>query len=381
MKKFMSVLLSLTMLVALVGCGGSKPAEPAAETTEAAADSAETKEGEEKTEGDAAEEPAAEASSDKPLKVALIYSGFLGDKSFNDSAHEGLLRAQSEFGIEFKEMESKEPADWESNFVAMASEDYDLVIGVSTQFQEIMQKHCPSFPDQKFAIIDGIVEGDNIVSSTFAQNEGSFLAGAAAAMFTTKTDIEGVNEEKIIGWVGGMDIPVLHDFFVGYEQGAKYIDPDIQILQSFAGTFNDPLKGKELTLTQYSQGADIVMNVASGTGVGILEAAKEAGKYAVGVDLNQDDVYPGSILTSMLKNVDQGVYLAIESVINGTYEGNTTTYLDINNGGVGLTDMSVMKTALGDKFPNDILDKVAELEEKVRSGEIVVEAYEGFGRK
>lgn len=320
-------------------------------------------------------------SGGKKLKVALVYSGFLGDKSFNDSAHEGAMRAVEEFGIELKELESKEPTEWESNFVAMAAEGYDLVIGVSTQFQEIMAKHCPEFPDTKFAIIDGVVPGDNIVSSTFAQNEGSFLAGAAAAMFTTKTDIPGVNADKTIGWVGGMDIPVLSDFFVGYEQGAKYIDPEIKILQSFAGTFNDPLKGKELTIAQYSQGADIVMNVASGTGTGILEAAKEEGKYAIGVDLDQDGVYPGSILTSMLKRVDNATYLAIESVIKGTYQGNTTTYLDIANGGVGLTDMSVMKEALGDKFPQDILDTIAELQEKVKAGEIQIEAYEGFGRK
>jgi len=263
----------------------------------------------------------------------------------------------------------------------MASEDYDLIIGVSTQFQEIMAKHCPEYPNKKFALIDGVVEGDNIVSSTFAQNEGSFLAGAAAAMFTTKTDIEGVNEDKVIGWVGGMDIPVLQDFFIGYEQGAKYIDPDVQILRSFAGSFTDPLKGKELTLAQYSQGADIVMNVASGTGVGILEAAKEDGKYAIGVDLNQDGEFPGSILTSMLKNVDQATYLAIESVVNGTFEGGSVTYLDISNGGVGLTDMSVMKEALGDKFPQDILDRIKELEEKVKSGEIKVDFYDGFGPK
>lgn len=354
MKKFLAVALSMIVFASVFsGCSGTG----------------------EKAAGDKG------GSGDKKIKVALIYSGFLGDKSFNDSAHAGAMKAAEELGVEIKEMQSKEPTEWESNFVAMASEDYDLVIGVSTQFQEIMAKHCPEYPNKKFALIDGVVEGDNIVSSTFAQNEGSFLAGAAAAMFTTKTDIEGVNEDKIIGWVGGMDIPVLQDFFIGYEQGAKYIDPDVQILRSFAGSFTDPLKGKELTLAQYSQGADIVMNVASGTGVGILEAAKEDGKYAIGVDLNQDGEFPGSILTSMLKNVDQATYLAIESVVNGTFEGGSVTYLDISNGGVGLTDMSVMKEALGDKFPQDILDRIKELEEKVKSGEIKVDFYDGFGPK
>lgn len=355
MKKILSLLLVMTLVIGILAGCSSEPADEG---------SGETNDG-----------------GKEKLKVALIYSGFLGDKSFNDSAHEGALRAVEDFGIELKEMESKEPAEWESNFVAMAADGYDLVIGVSTQFEEIVAKHAPEFPDTKFAIIDGVVKGENVASSTFAQNEGSFLAGAAAAMFTTKTDIEGVNEEKVIGWVGGLDIPVLADFFIGYEQGAAYIDPEVKVLQSFAGTFNDPLKGKELTIAQYSQGADIVMNVASGTGTGILEAAKEEGKYAIGVDLDQDDVYPGSILTSMLKRVDNATYIAIESVVEGTYEGNKTVYLDISNGGVGLTDMSVMKEALGDKFPQDIIDKIEELEEKVKSGEIEVEAFEGFGRK
>lgn len=371
MKKVLATLLALSLiLVPFGGCSSSTPAASTAAQPEASAAAPA-----------ASKSDAASASDGKKLKVALLYSGFLGDKSFNDSAHAGAEKAVKDFGIELKEMESSEPAEWESNFVAMASGGYDLVIGVSSQYQDIMKKHCAEYPNVKFAILDGVVSGDNVVSSTFAQNEGSFLAGAAAAMFTTKTDIKGVNADKTIGWVGGMDIPVLHDFFVGYEQGAKYIDPNIKVLQSFAGSFSDPLKGKELTIAQYSQGADIVMNVASGTGTGILEAAKEKGKFAIGVDLDQDSVYPGSILTSMVKHVDSGTYMAIESVVKGTFKGNTTTYLDISNGGVGLTDMSTMKKALGDKFPQDILDKVTQLQDKIKSGEIKVNAYQGFGKK
>lgn len=320
------------------------------------------------------------SGADGKVKVGVVLSGFLGDKSFNDSANIGLERAKKELGVEVKILQSQVPAEWESNFVALASEDYDIVIGVSTQFQDIIEKHAPKFPDKKFALIDGSLQLDNVASAIFAQNEGSFLAGAAAAIFTTKTDVPGVNSDKIIGWVGGMDIPVLQDFFIGYKQGAELIDPDIKILRSFAGTFNDPLKGKELTIAQYSQGADIVMNVASNTGNGILEAAKENNKYAIGVDINQDDIYPGHILTSMLKRVDIAAYLIVESVVKGTFEGNKVLYLGIDNGGVGLTDMSTMKNALGDKFPNDIFEKIADLEKKVKSGEIKVKNYEGFGR-
>ena len=230
-------------------------------------------------------------------------------------------------------------------------------------------------------MIDGVCDaGDNVVSTLFAQNEGSFLAGAAAAMLTTKTDIPGINDQKIIGWVGGMDIPVLHDFYVGYEQGAKYIDPDIEILQSFAGTFTDALKGKELATAQINQGADVVMNVANITGMGVMEAASEQGVYAIGVDTNQDDLYPGSVFTSMTKKVDNCTYQIIQSVIDGTFEGGTSSYMDLAHDGVGLTDFAVIKESLGDQFPQDIADKVEELKEKIASGEIVVDSYEGYGK-
>lgn len=317
-------------------------------------------------------------NSAEKTRVAVVLAGFLGDKSFNDSAWEGVKRAEEEFNLEVKVMESSVPADWESNLLAMAQDNYDLVIGVSSQIQEPIEKHASEFPDTKFALIDGVVKQDNVVSAVFAQNEGSFLAGAAAAMFTQNTDIPNVNENKTIGWVGGMDVPVLHDFLVGYKQGAKYIDPETEVLVSFAGTFNDPLKGKELTLAQYSQGADIVMNVASNTGNGILEAAKESGNYAIGVDLDQDAVYPGSILTSMLKRVDIATYEIIKSVVEDNFKGGEIVEMNVSNGGVGLTDMSVMKEALGDKFPEDILVKIDELTEKIKSGEIKVDSYEGF---
>ena len=289
------------------------------------------------------------------------------------------MKAQKDFGVEVKELEGTTADEWEANLLAVCEDGYDLVICSSSNFEEYMKKYCASYPDVKFAVIDTTVEGDNIQSISFAQNQGSFLAGAAAAMFTTHDEIEGVNSDKIIGWVGGMDIPVLHDFFVGYEQGAKYIDPDIQILQAFAGTWNDPLKGKELTLAQYDQGADIVMNVASGTGPGILEAAKDAGHYAIGVDLNQDNDQPGSVLTSMVKRVDTACYMTVQSVVDGSFQGGFTAYLTVADGGVSLTDFSVIKEALGDQFPQEILDKVQELSDKITSGEIVVENYDGFG--
>ena len=350
-KKLLSVLLAMVMVLCLAACGGNNN-QPA-----------DNNGGEDK----------------EAIKVCVVYSGKLGDKSYNDSCNEGATKAAADFGVEIKSLEGTVATEWEANFLSACEDGYDLVICSSSNFQPYLEKYAPSYPDVKFAIIDTTVPGDNIVSISFAQNQGSFLAGAAAAMFTEHAEIEGVNEEAIIGWVGGMEIPVLEDFYIGYEAGAKYINPDITVLQSFAGTWNDPLKGKELTLAQYEQGADIVMNVASGTGPGILEGAKEAGKYAIGVDLNQDNDQPGHVLTSMVKRVDTACYSVIESVVNGTFAGNTVSYLDVAGEGVSLTDFAVIKEALGDKFPEEILTQLEEIEAKIISGEIVVSNYEGFG--
>ena len=360
MKKVISMLLILGLSFGLIAC------------------SSDSKEG---TDSNAttAEGDASTGSDDAPIRVCVVYTGNLGDKSYNDSCNAGAQRAVEEFGIEIKSLEGTTAEEWEANLVAACEEGYDLIIGASSNIADYIATHAPNYPDIKFAVIDTTVDLPNVASISFAQNQGSFLAGAAAAMFTEKSDIEGVNDEQIIGWVGGMDIPVLHDFFIGYEQGAQYVNPDIKILQSFAGTWTDPLKGKELTLAQYEQGADIVMNVASGTGTGILEGAKEAGKYAIGVDLNQDNDQPGSILTSMEKRVDNACFLIIESIVNGTFAGGTTQYLTLKEGGVALTDFSVMREHLGDQFPEDIVTACEELAEKIIAGEIVVENYEGFG--
>ena len=372
MKKCLSLILaSLLSCSLLLGCGKSanEVAESNANKTEAAqADSKEEKSSDK-----------SDSKEKKGVRVCIVYTGNLGDKSYNDSCNAGAKKAVEDFGIELKSLEGTTAQEWEANLVAACEEGYDLIIGASSNIADYITEHAPNYPDVKFAVIDTTVNLENVESISFAQNQGSFLAGAAAAMFTQKTDIPNVNDAHVIGWVGGMDIPVLHDFYTGYEQGAKYIDPDVTILQAFAGSWTDPLKGKELTLAQYEQGADIVMNVASGTGTGILEAAKEADKYAIGVDLNQDADQPGHVVTSMVKRVDNACYLVIQSVVEGTFNGGSTQYLSLAEGGVSLTDFAEIKKSLGEKFPQDIVDKCEELSKKIISGEIVVDNYEGFG--
>ncbi|HHY92420.1 MAG TPA: BMP family ABC transporter substrate-binding protein [Firmicutes bacterium] len=316
---------------------------------------------------------APEQGKEKKFRVAYVISGNLGDKSFFDSGMAGMERVQKELGAEIKVIQSVNSADWEPNLESAAQDGYDVVVAAASQMHDAIQNVAPKYPKVKFVYIDDVVKGDNIASITFAQNEGSFLAGALAALMTTHTELPGMNKEKIIGWVGGSDIAVLHDFLTGYEQGAKYIDPQVKVLSSFAGSFNDPAKGKELTLAQYNQGADIVMNVASGTGVGILEAAKDAGKYAIGVDSDQDGIYPGHILTSMLKRVDNAVFDQVKLAKEGQWKAGHFEY-GLQNQGVGLTDMKVM----GDKIPQEVRQKLADITAKVAKGEIKVDHYANF---
>ncbi len=383
MKKLLQLAGALLLTLSLSAC--ATPANQAKETKEEVkqeeTQNEENKEVENKDENKEENKEETGKKSDKPLKVAIVYTGLLGDKSYNDSANIGAKKATEDFGVEVTSLEGLTAQEWEANLISACEDDYDLIIGASSNIADFIQEHGPNYPDKMFAVIDTTVDLPNVQSISFAQNEGSFLAGAAAALFTQHTEIEGVNDKAIIGWVGGMDIPVLHDFYTGYEQGAKYINPDIKILQSFAGSWTDPLKGKELTLAQFDQGADIVMNVASGTGPGILEAAKEAGKYAIGVDLDQDNDQPGSVLTSMVKRVDSAVYLTIQSAVEGNFQGGSTKYLSLAENGVSLTDFSVMKEHLGDKFPQEIVDKVDELAKKIIDGEIKVDNYKGFGKE
>lgn len=383
MKKLLQLAGALLLTLSLSAC--ATPANQAKETKEEVkqeeTQTEENKEVENKDENKEENKEETGKKSDKPLKVAIVYTGLLGDKSYNDSANIGAKKATDDFGVEVTSLEGLTAQEWEANLISACEDDYDLIIGASSNIADFIQEHGPNYPDKMFAVIDTTVDLPNVQSISFAQNEGSFLAGAAAALFTQHTEIEGVNDKAIIGWVGGMDIPVLHDFYTGYEQGAKYINPDIKILQSFAGSWTDPLKGKELTLAQFDQGADIVMNVASGTGPGILEAAKEAGKYAIGVDLDQDNDQPGSVLTSMVKRVDSAVYLTIQSAVEGNFQGGSTKYLSLAENGVSLTDFSVMKEHLGDKFPQEIVDKVDELAKKIIDGEIKVDNYKGFGKE
>lgn len=326
------------------------------------------------------QEPAAQpgggaGTGEQPLKVALVVNGTLGDKSFFDSANAGIERAKQELGIEAEVIEAgNQPSEWEPALRDAAEGDYDVIIVGTWQMLDHVQKVAPEHPDKKFVVFDTAPEKPedvlpNVYYILYKQNEGSFLAGAFAALVTTSTELQGANPDKVIGMVGGMDIPVINDFRVGYEQGAKYVDPEVQVLVSYAENFSDPAKGKELALAQFNQGADIVFNVAGGTGLGVLEAAKEAGKYAIGVDSNQNYLHPGHVLTSMLKRVDNSLFRALSLAKEGKLPVGQVESLGIDVDAVGLAKDEYYNQYV----PQSIRDKMEEIESKLRSGEIQVD--------
>lgn len=312
--------------------------------------------------------------SEDGLSVGYYVNHTLGDKSFFDSAKRGIDKAEKDLGYKAKTIEGgTNQGDWAAGLESMiASKDYDVIVVGTSQMTEIVGELAQKYPDQDFIFFDDIVKDrENVYSMTYSQSEGSFLAGAFAALVTTSAELSGANADKVIGFVGGMDIPIINDFKSGFEQGASHIDPSVKVIASYIGNFSDAPKGKELALAQIkSQNADIVYQVASTAGLGVLEAANEEGVYSIGVDSNQNDLYPGSVLSSMLKNIDNSVFRALELYKDGKLELGTQEELGIKEGGVGLAKDDLYE----EHVPQAIRDKMLEVEEKLDSGEVVVES-------
>jgi basic membrane protein A len=362
MKKQLLVLLSLLTLVLFVtACGAAATPAPAAP---------------------AEQQEAAAPGSAKPLKVLLFINGVLGDKSFFDSSQRGIDRAVKELGIEAKTIEAGlDETNWGPALTdAAENEDFDVLVTGTYQMISYLEQIAPQYPDKRFIIFDANVNYDskccdNVYSVLYKQNEGSYLAGVYAAAMTTQS-IDGMNPEAVIGSVGGQEIPVILDFMVGYEQGAKDTNPNITVIRQFADSWNDPAKGKELAKAQFSQGADIVFQIAGGTGLGVFAAAAENGKYAVGVDSDQaliveesDPTQAARILTSMLKNVDNSLFRALDLHQKGELKYGATEALGIAEGGVGLARNKFYDQTT----PAEVKKIVDDAEKKILAGEITVD--------
>lgn len=302
-------------------------------------------------------------------KIGLVFDvGGLGDKSFNDSAHRGLMRAKAELGVQVQYIEPGDGSDRESAMRQRAAAGDQLVIGVGFIFSDDITKLAKEFPRTKFACIDynlpaGLAAPPpNLVGLRFREHEGSFLVGAIAGR---------VSRSKKVGFVGGMKIPLIRKFEVGFDAGVKHVCPDCQVLSAYAGTepkaFADPTKGKELALAQYARGVDIVYHASGKTGDGVFDAAKEQKKLAIGVDSDQFHVAPCCVLTSMIKNVDVAVFDVIKQVKEGKFASGVQE-LGLAEGGVSFVYDDNNKGFI----PQAVFDEVGEISKQVAAGAIKV---------
>lgn len=300
------------------------------------------------------------APEGKKLKVGLVFdSGGRGDKSFNDSAYRGLERAVKELGIEEKTVDSAKEADYEGNIDALAEQGVDLIFAVGISMQKALSVVAPKYPNMKFAIVDAPVDSPNVRSLVFREEEGSFLAGYLAGLMT---------KSNKLGFVGGMEIPLIKKFQAGYEAGAKTANPNVEVLPAkYTGDWSNQDLGKQSAKTLYGQGADIVYHASGRCGLGVIEAAREEGKYAIGVDSDQDYLAEGRVLTSMIKRVDESVFQTIKDLKDGKWDTGTKVY-DLKANGVGLSDMTYTK----DKVGPENLKKVDEMRAKIVAGEFKV---------
>lgn len=300
------------------------------------------------------------------LQVAMIIAqGGLGDQSYNDLANEGLTRAEEEFGIEAQRIESPDiVSQGEAVLRQAGTAGFDVVIDLEFSTAEALGALAPEFPDTQWTFMNLPIEGDNVTSFVFAEHQGSYLAGALSALATSDTSIPGMNEEKVIGAVGGTKSTGIDKFIVGFMQGAMDIDPEVEVLVSYTNDFGDAAKGRSAAEAMFEDGADIVYQIAGGAGLGVIQAAADAGVYAIGVDTDQSAVAPEAVLTSMIKRTDNAVYESVARGVEGTLGGETVN-LDLAAGGVELG-------TIVDGVPQEHVDQVDELRQQVIDGEIEV---------
>lgn len=250
-------------------------------------------------------------AADKPAAL-IIAQGGMGDESYNDLAFAGFQRALKETGLEGKPVESKDVVAQAADILRRASDaDFGLVVDLEYAHGEPMLEVAKDYPDTTFAILNQVQKGDNIVSVLFQEQEGSYLAGVLAAQVTTDTSIKGINAEPIIGVIGGTKSAGIDKFIAGYIEGAKSVNPKIDVKVAYSNNFADPALGQQMAKAMFEEGVDIIYQVAGGTGTGVIQAAKDTGHFAIGVDGDQDGVAPGNVLTSMIKKTD----VAVEDVV------------------------------------------------------------------
>ncbi|MEG0164195.1 BMP family lipoprotein [Anaerorhabdus sp.] len=349
MKKVLKSALALLLAGALVAGCSSKPAP---------------------TETPAATDGGATAGT-CPVKIGLVTdTGGVDDKSFNQSAWEGLVKFQTEAGLDascIKYLQSTADSDYIPNLSTFADEDYDLIIAVGYLFQEAIDTVSANYPDKNFLFIDSVSEQANVESAVYNAEQGSFLVGVAAGLEAK------ANGSNVVGFVGGMEGPLIGAFQAGYEQGVLAANPEATIMVDYADSFSDDSKGQTLAVKQYDAGATVIYQAAGAAGNGVIKEAKERGDvWAIGVDKDQynDGTIDGGksvILTSMIKRVDISTYTAAKAILDGTFAGGTVVF-NLENDGVGA------ELSSGRNLSDETITVINDYATKIKSGEIVVDA-------
>jgi basic membrane protein A len=364
MKKYLSVLLAaLMVLTIMAGCGGNGGSSAPAPAPAPSGDNNST--------------PAPEGT--KVWNVANIVNGNLGDKSFFDSCEAGLKKLQDDGLIKYKTFElgatDADQPKWVSTLDELSADgSYDLIVCGTYQMDAYLNECAAKYPDQKYFIYDAEVAQPNVASITFKQNDLGYLVGTAAALMTSSS-MEKINSEKVIGFVGGEDGPVINDFLVGFIQGAQAADPEVKIDSQYVGNFYDTGRGKEIANVMVNNKCDVIWGVAGGAGNGAAEAAAEHNVWFIGADSDQEATFSASqpqmaaaTIFSGLKNCGDGVIYMLNKLNDGTIEWGKTTQLGIAEGGVGLTNGGNFQ-----KLPDDIKKALDDVAPKVTSGEIKVD--------
>ncbi|HEX8136142.1 MAG TPA: BMP family ABC transporter substrate-binding protein [Pyrinomonadaceae bacterium] len=323
-------------------------------------------------------------AADDPSKVhvGIVFDiGGKDDRSFNAAAYDGVKCAEGgkhpdgtacdkpSLGIVLRDVEPGDPTSIEPALRAFAERHYNLVIGIGFAQAPIIEAVAKDYPNVNFAIVDGVSQLPNVASLVFKEHEGSYLVGIIAAK-TTRTGV--------IGFVGGMDIPLIHRFAKGYEEGARSVNPNIRVIENYVGVtdsaWNNPGKGKELSLAQIGKGADVIFTAAGNSGLGAFDAVEQAGKvngrathFVIGVDSNQNMVKPGFVLTSMIKRVDNAVYQIVQDVVQGKFEGGVHVY-GLDKDGVAYTVDQYNQ----DLIPPEVRQEADAARQKIIKGEIKV---------
>ncbi len=295
--------------------------------------------------------------------------GGLGDESFNDSTYIGLAKAQVKFKIQLVlGVPASGDSAYDSTIKRLIAKKVDLIVANGWEYEEPVKKYATQYPKQRFLINDVPIEGlPNVISNVYEQHEGSFLVGVLAGLMT---------KQLIVGFIGGVDIDVIHAYRIGYIEGIHYANPKVRVLVDFISTgkdfsgFNDPEKGKEVALQQYKQGADIIFAPAALSTNGVIYAAQQNKKFAIGVDSDQDHLAKGFVLTSMMNRLDESTFQEISNIIKGQFKPGIKIY-DLKKGGVSLTQMKYTKHII----PESVLLQVKNAKKDILAGKIKVTNY------